>query len=645
MKKLIALLLALTLCLGLCACGGAAPEPTTEPVPDITVYAQVPEDWSGIGCWAWLEGEKDAFEAWPGEAMSLSGGWYSVTVPGWIDSVIINGNDGSVQTADLTVEPGKDVWICVESAENATVHYQEPIPDIRVYVQVPEDWNGIGCWAWQEGGEDAFESWPGAHMTRNGDWYEVNVPGWIDRLIINGQDGDVQTADLEVEAGQDVWVHVVNEGYAFVHYEAPEAEQLQEELEKPAQDYSDAMKAKLFRGDYQVTGTKVVTHHERLDKYSTDYVPEELQADNPEEVYYVIFLKNKDKSVGFYYGISGGKSAIKPGIQVQIKAVGSDKVLAESKVFEGGDPPEKINSYHSGRGAEPNMARVESWIQENLPKVLEKTPEELPYVPLNMDALSEKELAALEVRERAEKHLHSYAYAVDWLVDYEGFTREEAEEAVANCGADWKEIALQRAQQMLENASWTYEEMVEYMVDILKFTEEEATYAANNCGADWSAQNKGVAAELLEGQPHWNYGYYSYAGLVQCLVEEKGLTKEEAAAIADSCGLDWKEQALLQAKHLTTDNEDGWGYSERSLGAYLRDKLSNFGYAFTRDEAAYAVENCGTDWKKEAAKAVACMLEYPQYEYTKESIIEELTRFHGFTLEQATYGAEQNGLK
>ena len=562
MKKIIALLLVLVMCLSLCACGGAAPEPTTE----------------------------------------------------------------------ATTEP---------TTEATT----EPIPDIMVYAKVPSDWNGIGCWAWQDGGEDASESWPGEHMTRNGDWYEVNIPGWIDRLIISGKDGDVQTAELTVDPGQDVWVHVVNAEYAFVHYQEPTEEQLEEEQEKPELDFQESIRSVVFRGDYQVTGTKVITYHERLDRYSYDYVPDELQPENPEEVYYVIFLKNKDKSVGFYYGIGGGKSAIRPGIQIQIKVVGSNKVLAESKVFEGGDPPEKITSTHSGRGAEPNMTQVENWIQENLPKVLEKAPEELPYIPLNLDALSEKEKAALEVRERSEKHLHSYAYAVDWLVDYEDFTQEEAEEAVANCGADWKEIALQRAQQMLENASWTYDEMVEYMQDILGFTEEESVYAADNCGADWNAQNEGVVEELLADQPHWHYGYYSHAGLVQCLMEEKGLTKEEATALADGCGLDWKEQALLQAKHLTTDNEDGWGYSERSLGAYLRDKLSNYGYAFTRDEAAYAVENCGTDWKKEAAKAVACMLEYPQYEYTKDDIIEELTRFQGFSLEQATYGAEQNGLE
>ena len=38
----------------------------------------------------------------------------------------MNGNEGSVQTSDLSVETGKDVWIVVTDAENATVSYEEP---------------------------------------------------------------------------------------------------------------------------------------------------------------------------------------------------------------------------------------------------------------------------------------------------------------------------------------------------------------------------------------------------------------------------------------------------------------------------------------------------------------------------------------
>lgn len=521
----------------------------------------------------------------------------------------------------------------------------EPIPDITVYAKIPEGWSAPGCWAWQDGGSDAFMSWPGEAMNSGAVWYSVNVPGWIDHVIINGNDGSVQTADLAVEAGRDVWVHVVNADYAFVHYEKPTEEQLNEELEKPALDLDESIRAAVFRGGYQVTGTKAITYHERLNRYSNDFVPEELQTDNPEEIYYVIVLKNKDKSVGYYTGLGGMKSAIKPGIQVRIQEVGTGKVLAESEVFEGGDPPESITFDHSGRGEEPDSALIAQWIEANLPGVVAVAPTELPYIPLNEDSLTEEEKAALEARELAIRLGLSYARLVEWLVEYEDYTQEAAIIAADNCGVDFKEIALQEAGKMLSNSVWTYGELVEYMVDILEFTEEEATYAADNCGADWNEQNMAVVQQVLDSQPDRFDGYYSYAGLVNHLVEDKGFTKEDATAAADSCGLDWMKQALLQAQFLT-DDEDGWGYSERRLEETLRDKLSNFGYGFTRDEAAYAVENCNADWKKEAVKAVRFELEYGgNPSITKDEMIDYLTRYAGFTIADATYGAEKNGLK
>ena len=53
-------------------------------------------------------------------------GWYSIEVPGWVNSIIINANEGGVQTTDLSVEVGKDVWISVSDAENAAVSYEQP---------------------------------------------------------------------------------------------------------------------------------------------------------------------------------------------------------------------------------------------------------------------------------------------------------------------------------------------------------------------------------------------------------------------------------------------------------------------------------------------------------------------------------------
>ena len=144
MKKMISLLLALTICIGLCACGSTQPAPVTPaptaapteapteaptdpPIPDITVHIKVPEDWESPACWAWKDGGANASEAWPGLGLTPGqDGWYTAAVPGWIDRIIANGNGGTVQTADLEVNAGMDIWIHVVNAEYAFVHYQEP---------------------------------------------------------------------------------------------------------------------------------------------------------------------------------------------------------------------------------------------------------------------------------------------------------------------------------------------------------------------------------------------------------------------------------------------------------------------------------------------------------------------------------------
>jgi len=88
----------------------------------VTVYAQVPEDWPNPRCWAWNE-DKDAFDAWPGEAFAWDGTWYSIQVPSWITGVIIN--SGEYQTEDIPVEPGRDIWI-VEQNGWWIGFYEEP---------------------------------------------------------------------------------------------------------------------------------------------------------------------------------------------------------------------------------------------------------------------------------------------------------------------------------------------------------------------------------------------------------------------------------------------------------------------------------------------------------------------------------------
>lgn len=39
-------------------------------------------------------------------------GWFTAKAPTWVNSVIVNGNEGTVQTADISIE-GKELWITV----------------------------------------------------------------------------------------------------------------------------------------------------------------------------------------------------------------------------------------------------------------------------------------------------------------------------------------------------------------------------------------------------------------------------------------------------------------------------------------------------------------------------------------------------
>ena len=219
---------------------------TTAEIPEyvekFVVHAYVPLSWETVNMWAWSAPDgTNAFASWPGAAMTEGeDGWFTGKAPVWINSLIINGNEGSVQTEDISIE-AKELWITVYEDLSYDLVYEDPatagVEDVTVHAKVPADWANPGAWAWSApDGTNAFASWPGEPMTANGDWYDVTVPGWVNSFIVNANEGSVQTSDLSVEPGKEVWIVVTDPETAEVFYEEPSGDTAPAEEAAPVEE-------------------------------------------------------------------------------------------------------------------------------------------------------------------------------------------------------------------------------------------------------------------------------------------------------------------------------------------------------------------------------------------------------------------------
>lgn len=195
-------------------------------VERFVVHAYVPLTWKTVNLWAWSAPDgTNAFDAWPGLLMKEGeDGWFTGKAPTFINSIIISGNEGTVQTEDVSVE-AKELWITVYEDLTYDLSYEDPnkaVEDITVRAKVPDDWVGPCCWAWSApDGTNAFASWPGEAFTEEDGWYTITVPGWINSVIVNANEGSVQTSDLSVDPGKDIWVVVTDAENSTVTYEEP----------------------------------------------------------------------------------------------------------------------------------------------------------------------------------------------------------------------------------------------------------------------------------------------------------------------------------------------------------------------------------------------------------------------------------------
>lgn len=205
---------------------------TTGDIPEyvekFVVHAQVDESWENPCIWAWSAPDgTNAFEAWPGYALSDDGdGWYSAKVPVWVNSIIINANEGAVQTEDISIDAA-EVWVTVDAEGKSDFSYVDPnkeeVPNITVHVTAPADWEAPCLWAWSApDGTNVYSTWPGETLEEGDGWLTKEIPGWVNSVIVNANEGTVQTQDISIETGKDIWVVVTDAENYEVSYEEPE---------------------------------------------------------------------------------------------------------------------------------------------------------------------------------------------------------------------------------------------------------------------------------------------------------------------------------------------------------------------------------------------------------------------------------------
>ena len=132
-------------------------------------------------------------------------------------------------------------------------------------------------------------------------------------------------------------------------------------------------------------------------------------------------------------------------------------------------------------------------------------------------------IGELNALAKAESYLSFSGFSKKGLkeqLEFEGFTSDEAQFGVDNCGADWNEQAVRKAESYIDLSGFSKKGLKEQL-EFEGFTSEEAEYGVENITVDWNEQAGRKAESYMD------LSSFSKSALIDQLKFE-GFTSEEA---------------------------------------------------------------------------------------------------------------------
>ena len=199
------------------------------------------------------------------------------------------------------------------------------------------------------------------------------------------------------------------------------------------------------------------------------------------------------------------------------------------------------------------------------------------------DGKSQKE--AVEKTKDYVKYDHaSKANIRKQLIEWDGFSEEDAQYAVNHVKCNYKKAALETAKDYYKHNHMSKEDIQDQLTSEWdQFTEKEAQYAVKHLKVDYKKAALARAKELYKSS------HLSKQAIYNALFSpDLRFTEEEAQYAVDNLKVDYKEAALAEAKEL---QEIDLEYGEETDLNFLYSGLTSSPYYFTEEEAQYAIDN------------------------------------------------------